>query len=154
MNPRYEEPSRFLSRRAAPVADPLQGTSPVVDLHDPTPADAREAARSLENMVSTAAFDIDDVVLAVSEAVTNALMHGVRPVVMRLWAARERIVAAISDHGSGPPDPFAGLLPTQGSDSGGLGLWMAHQVCDHITLATTQDGFTITLRFDTPGRGR
>jgi anti-sigma regulatory factor (Ser/Thr protein kinase) len=154
MNPRYEEPSRFLSRRAAPVADPLQGTSQVVDLHDPTPADAREAARSLENMVSTAAFDIDDVVLAVSEAVTNALMHGVRPVVMRLWAARERIVAAISDHGSGPPDPFAGLLPTQGSDSGGLGLWMAHQVCDHITLATTQDGFTITLRFDMPGRGR
>jgi anti-sigma regulatory factor (Ser/Thr protein kinase) len=153
-NPRYEDPSRFLAGRPAPIADPLQRTSPLVDLHNPTPADARDAARSLENMTSMAAFDIDDVVLAVSEAVTNALLHGLRPVAMRLWAARDRIIAAISDHGSGPADPFAGLLPTEGSDSGGLGLWMAHQVCDHITFATTQDGFTLTLRFDARGRGR
>jgi len=146
--------SRFLRRRPAPLADPLQGTSRLVELHDPTPADARDAARSLQNTAPAAAFDIDDVVLAVSEAVTNALMHGVRPVWMRLWAARERIIAAISDRGSGPPDPFAGLLPTQGSDSAGLSLWMAHQVCDHITYATSQDGFTITLQFHPRGKGR
>jgi anti-sigma regulatory factor (Ser/Thr protein kinase) len=112
------------------------------------PQPTRGAARTLENTTSTGAFDIDDVILAVSEAVTNALIHGVRPVSMRLWTAPDRIIAAISDHGSGPADPFAGLLPTEGSNSGGMGPWMAHQVCDHLTYATTEDGFTITLRFD------
>ncbi len=153
-NPHYEDPSRFLAGRPAPLADPLQRTPPLVELHDPTPADARAAARSLQDMTSAAAFDLDDVILAVNEAVTNALAHGVRPSAMRLWAGPDRIIAAVSDHGNGPADPFAGLLPTEGSTSGGLGLWMAHQMCDHISFATTEDGFTITLRFDARGRGR
>jgi anti-sigma regulatory factor (Ser/Thr protein kinase) len=151
-NPHYEDPGGFLAARPVPLADPLQHTRPLVDLHDPTPADARRAARSLEDLTTAAEFDIDDVVLAASEAVTNALTHGARPVTMRLWAARHRIIATISDHGSGPTDPFAGLLPTEGSQSGGLGLWIAHQVCDHVTIATTEDGFTITLQFDARGR--
>ena len=152
-NPSYEEPSRFLAGRPAPTADPLQRASPLLDLHNPTPADARNAVRSLQNLTSTATFDLDDVILAVSEAVTNALAHGARPVGMRVWAAPDRILAAVSDHGHGPADPFAGLQPTHGSDSGGVGLWMAHQICDHITFATTQDGFTITMQFGTHGNG-
>ena len=124
----------------------------MAELTNPTPAHARRAARSLQNLTSAADFDIDDVALAASEAVTNALTHGVQPVTMRLWAAPHRIIATISDHGSGPTDPFAGLLPTEGSQSGGLGLWIAHQVCDHVTIATTEDGFTLTLQFDAHGR--
>jgi len=151
-NPRFEDPSTFLAGRPPPLADPLQDTLPLAELTNPTPADARRAARSLQDRTSAADFDIDDVALAASEAVTNALTHGVQPVTMRLWAAPHRIIATISDHGSGPTDPFAGLLPTEGSQSGGLGLWIAHQVCDHVTIATTEDGFTLTLQFDAHGR--
>ena len=53
-------------------------------------------------------IDIDSLVLGVSEAVTNALIHGRRPVRFRLWLAPDRIVATVTDRGDGPADPFAG----------------------------------------------
>jgi hypothetical protein len=85
--------------------------------------------------------DITDLVLAVSEAVTNALTHGRPPVRLRLWIARERIVATVSD----PANPFAGLLPVTDIASAGLGLWFTHQLCSHVTVDTTDDQFTLRL---------
>jgi hypothetical protein len=43
---RYQEPADFLAQRPAGDVDPLEATTPpVVDLLDPTPAAARNAAR-------------------------------------------------------------------------------------------------------------
>ena len=51
-NPHYEDPSDFLTGRPVPLIDPLQHTPPLVDLHDPTPADARRAVRSPEELTT------------------------------------------------------------------------------------------------------
>ncbi|WP_433277543.1 anti-sigma factor RsbA family regulatory protein [Pseudonocardia xinjiangensis] len=145
-NPRYQEPADFLAQRPAGDVDPLEATTPpVVDLLDPTPAAARNAARAVGDATVLDEIEVDDTVLAVSEAVTNALAHGRPPVRLRLWSAPERVVASISDAGPGPSDPFAGLLPTRGTTSAGLGLWMIHRVCTHVTMGTTDRGFTIRL---------
>ena len=93
-------------------------------------------------------------VFTVSEAVTNALIHGRPPVRFRLWTAPDRIVATVTDRGDGPADPLAGLLPVTDPCSGGLGLWLTHQLCSHVTLDTTDDGFTIRLVVGTPQPGR
>jgi anti-sigma regulatory factor (Ser/Thr protein kinase) len=97
--------------------------------------------------------DIEHLVFAVSEAVTNALAHGRPPVRCRLWTAPDRAVATVTDRGDGPTDPFAGLLPVTDTSSAGLGLWLTHQLCSHVTLDTT-DGFTIRLVVGTPHLGR
>lgn len=70
--------------------------------------------------------------------------HGTPPVRLRLWSGRDRTVAAVTDRGRGPADPFAGLLPADSSPDG-AGLWLAHQMCGHVTLGCDDDGFTIHL---------
>jgi anti-sigma regulatory factor (Ser/Thr protein kinase) len=180
INPRYQDPAEFLTRRPPSQTDPVEVSSPpIIDLSNPTPADARDAVRTTSvtrprtfrsdptapltrqveapqpgaSQRETPQLDpteIEHLVFAVSEAVTNALTHGRPPVRFRLWTAKDHIVATVTDRGNGPADPFAGLLPATGTCSAGLGLWLTHQLCSHVTLDTTDDGFTIRLVVGTP----
>ncbi|MGX7827972.1 anti-sigma factor RsbA family regulatory protein [Actinokineospora sp. 24-640] len=148
-NPRFEDPSRFLAQRPLPAADPLEAGHPLTDLTNPSPSEARTAVRETAQGTALDHKAIENLIYAVSEAVTNGLCHGRPPVRLRLWTAPSRVVAAISDSGPGPADPFAGLLPASSTKTGGLGLWLAHQLCDHVTLSRGADGFTIRLSVDT-----
>jgi anti-sigma regulatory factor (Ser/Thr protein kinase) len=156
-NPRYEDPRQFLLHRSAD-AEPLESSAPRFDLLDPSPGDARRAVHACTDLAA-GALEIDDVVLCVNEAVTNALLHGRSPVRVRLWSSADRVVASVADRGTGPADPFVGLLPAGrrervGGGSAGLGLWMAHQMCSHLTLDRAADGFTVRMVFDAADAGR
>lgn len=145
-NPRYDDPAQFLlNRREATSADPLETAPPLVELADPSPAGARRAVRHASRASSVSDAEVEDFLVAVSEAVTNAIFHGLPPVRLRLWTGPDWIVATVTDHGPGPSQPFAGLLPTTGSPSSGLGLWLAHQTCSYVTLHSNENGFTIRL---------
>ncbi|MDN5747367.1 MAG: sensor histidine kinase [Pseudonocardia sp.] len=145
MSGRFEDPARFLRDRTATDADPLEAGPPAIDLVDPTPGAARRAVRDVGRGGALGADELDDLVMAVNEAVTNALRHGRPPVHLRVWPGPDRVVAAITDGGSGPADPFAGLLPATATSAGGLGLWLTHEICSHITLDSSDEGFTIRL---------
>jgi anti-sigma regulatory factor (Ser/Thr protein kinase) len=95
---------------------------------------------------------VEDLVTAVSETVVNAICHGRSPVGLRLWVARDRIVVTVTDQGSGPSDPFAGLLPAATALDGGLGLWLTHQLCSLVTF-DHRDSFTIRLIAGNPHPG-
>ena len=82
------------------------------------------------------------------------MTHGRSPVRFRLWRAPDRIVATVTGRGDGPADPFAGLLPVTDTCSAGCRLWLTHQLCGHVTLDTTDNGFTIGLVVGTPQPGR
>ena len=140
----YVDPVTYLTERRPVRPDPVQATPPFADLTAPTPAAARATVRAANTGIVTE-DDLEDLVVAVSEAVTNAMVHGRPPVGMRVWTGADRIVVTISDGGSGPRDPFAGLLPAAGRTSGGRGLWIAHQSCSHVTAETTPDGWTLRL---------
>jgi anti-sigma regulatory factor (Ser/Thr protein kinase) len=146
--PEYVPPQRFLTEPRPVVADPLQLTSPPVELKDPSPADAR-AAVTLVNRTATGtvldAEKVEDLQLAVTETVTNALRHGRPPVLVRFWAGADRVVVTVTDGGEGPTDPFAGLQAAAHAPLGGLGLWLAHQLCDHVALHREEGGFTVRL---------
>jgi anti-sigma regulatory factor (Ser/Thr protein kinase) len=89
---------------------------------------------------------LDDFLLAVDEMTSNALRHGRPPVGLRLWLSDDRIVCTISDCGPGFDDPFAGYGPAHGEDlsRGGMGLWLARQLCDHVDI-THDDGVRVRL---------
>lgn len=157
-NDRYTAPEEFLATRPAPRREVrAEAGPPTMELTDPTPATARRAARELSVRTTLRPDEVDDLVTAVSEAVTNALTHGAGPARLRLWSEPHRVVATVHDRGPGPADPFAGLLPTADTATGGLGLWIIHQICDQVTLDRAVDGFTLRLVVGAPDptqRGR
>lgn len=149
-NPHFEQPADFLTQRPVPSTDPLEATPPIVELIDPVPAAARRAVVNVARFSRLGHDEVDDLVLAVSEAVTNGICHGRPPVRLRLWASLDRVVATVTDRGQGPTDPLAGLMPTTDTISGGVGLWLMHQICSHVTFVTDDEGFTIRLIVGVP----
>ncbi|GAA1756293.1 sensor histidine kinase [Luedemannella helvata] len=143
-SPSYTEPAAFLMESRPPADDPIQRGRPVVELTDPLPASARQAVVAADPGTLPAGA-VDNLVVAVSEIVTNAIAYGQAPVRLRLWAGADRIVVTVSDQGPGPKDPYAGLLPRSDGEPGGLGLWLTHQLCDHVTLDRRDTGFAIRL---------
>ncbi|MDX8029250.1 sensor histidine kinase [Lentzea sp. BCCO 10_0856] len=130
---------------STPVPDVLEQAAPRVSLINPTPAAVREAVGAAIAGTLLTEDNAHDVVYAASEIVTNGLSHGVAPVRFRLWADDSRVVVTVTDQGSGPVDPLAGLVPTAASRSAGLGLWILHRTCDYVSMGRDEDGFTVRV---------
>lgn len=145
----YTEPRSYLTEPRPMLLDPVQRSAPMVELTDPTPAQARAAVYAADRG-QLPVDDVEDLVVAVSETVTNALRHGRPPVRMSLWSADDRIVVTVNDAGEGPADPFAGLLPATSGSPGGLGLWISYQSCNHVAMHRGPDGFTLRLTAGNP----
>jgi anti-sigma regulatory factor (Ser/Thr protein kinase) len=144
---RYQEVPVFEGLPPAP--DPLEASEPIVELTDRTAADARHAlARVGPGRITDTA--LADLIAGTSEAVSNALCHGVPPSTVRIWAAPDRIVVHVHDTGPGPTDPLAGLVPaSHRTSSAGWGLWVLHQLDIDAALIHTSNGFTVRLRAGT-----
>lgn len=141
---RYEEPAIFAG---LPVrVDPLAATPPLVGLDDVAPAEARGA---LDGIARSRVDDetLHHLALGLSEALTNAIVHGRAPTSVRIWGTADRIVVHVRDRGPGPRSPLAGLVPSDSALSAGLGLWLTHQLTEiDVALIRADDGFTVQLR--------
>ena len=150
-NPLFTEPADYLRALPAP-AEPLEETPPRLQASRVTDFIGLRHAVAAELAVVPAADDlVQDFLLAVDEMTSNALRHGGQPVDLRLWVGVDRIVCTIGDSGTGWDDPFAGYGPAHGEDltRGGMGLWLARQLCDHVDITSGPDGALVrlTLRF-------
>lgn len=142
----YQEPREFLTGAVTPVPDPIEASAPMVERADPSPRHARAAIGALQETARIDDDDLKGLLLSVSEAVSNALLHGRPPVLLQAWAEPGRIVVTVGDHGPGPADPAAGLVPAdRPAGAGGLGMWMMHQMCAYVSLLRGPDGFTVRL---------
>jgi anti-sigma regulatory factor (Ser/Thr protein kinase) len=145
---RYQHPVDFLKHQRNNPADPVERTTPAVELVDPSPATARATVAGFARHERLPTAEIDNLVFATNEAVTNALMHGRPPTLLRLWAQPGRVTVTVTDTGPGPSDPLVGLLlpgPCPGPGSGPrLGLWLSHQLVD-VAHRHHRDGYTIRL---------
>jgi anti-sigma regulatory factor (Ser/Thr protein kinase) len=85
-------------------------------------------------------------VLAVNEVITNAVLHagGHGRATLRLiggWAW-----CTVSDSGPGLPAKYLTMPATpEAFEVGGRGVWLAHRLCDEVTVATGPIGTTIGL---------
>jgi anti-sigma regulatory factor (Ser/Thr protein kinase) len=141
---RYQNVLQFQGLAAAP--DPLEQSTPLIELTDSWPAEARHAlARVGRGRLPEAV--VDNLLIGTSEAVTNALLYGDPPATVRIWAAPNRIVVHVHDNGPGPANPLAGLIPPASSAADAeLGLWLTHQLDIDVALIYGDDGFTVRLR--------
>ncbi|MGY1916960.1 anti-sigma factor RsbA family regulatory protein [Blastococcus sp. SYSU DS0973] len=146
-SPGFQEPADFVRRLPLP-REPVEDAAPDVAIEDsPSLAVLR---RELRGVVESRVPDPDqaaDLHFAVSEIASNAFRHGSRPVSARVWATADRLVCTISDHGGGFDVPFAGFRPAHGVDlaNGGMGLWLARKLWDHVDVLPEQVGCTVRL---------
>ena len=89
-----------------PAPPSLHGASPHVTLVDHSlhgPAQARSAVAACAARLGLDA-DADDLLLVVSELVTNAVLHGLPPVRVRLRSAADALSVEVFDQGHVLPD--------------------------------------------------
>jgi anti-sigma regulatory factor (Ser/Thr protein kinase) len=134
---------RFLDVPRHPVED----AEPALSMLEPTPATARRTVRDLAVRSGLSPTGQECVILATSEAVTNAWIHGRPPVLLRAWTQPGGVTIAVSDNGAGP-DPLVGMLAAPSDRSSGRGMWMLHLLLSDIYHRRDQGGYTITFTVD------
>jgi anti-sigma regulatory factor (Ser/Thr protein kinase) len=146
-NSAFLDPAAYV--RALPTPrEPLEDTRPAVAVVDaPSLPDFRHRLTGPLSSLVPDEEQLEDLRLAVSEVAANAFRHGKRPVSGRLWADGRKLVCEITDSGTTFDNPLAGFLPAHGFDlgRGGMGLWLARKLFDHVDLLAGPHGFTVRL---------
>jgi anti-sigma regulatory factor (Ser/Thr protein kinase) len=149
-NPAFEDPRQFLANRPATWRDPMETRSPSRELVNPNAGEVRLVIAELSRSVTLTETQIQDLQLATTEAITNALLYGKLPVQVRIWDGPDRLLVTVTDAGPGPSDPYAGLRPVAPAALRGRGLWLIHQLCSYVTLERSPTGFTVRMLAGTP----
>jgi anti-sigma regulatory factor (Ser/Thr protein kinase) len=149
-NDDYLEPSAYLARSGPPPPPPA---AVQLDLAVTGPGRLVVVRRLLRRWADLHEMGdhAGDVVLAVGEAVTNALQHGTPPVRVRAWTADRLARVQVHDRGLTPIPATAGYQRPPPELDCGYGLWVARQLADVVTTRTDRGGTTITLDFPLPG---
>lgn len=129
--------------------DLLESRRPDLELADPSAAAARAALRELTVPVDLTSSQLQELLLAATETVTNAWRHGRPPVRLRVWSDPARVRVAVTDAGPGP-HPLVGLLPPERHGDSGRGVWLLHQLMDEVHHHQHDDGYTIQFVLDAP----
>jgi len=110
-------------------------------------AGLRQATRAcLRGVASEAA---DDVVLALNEAATNAILYGSRggqPVQVVVHVNHDVIEASVLDHGPDLPTQPPTDADTDALGVRGRGLWLLGRLVDEVRLERVRHGTRVTLR--------
>lgn len=123
---------------------------PMMESHALTsPSELAEARRTIANAVSDSAVtDLDSLILACSEALTNAVKHGGRGE-YALYMSGECLQVLVRDYGPGIDFralPKATLIQGFSTTSTmGLGFTIMLEVCDRVVLATDSHGTMVLL---------
>lgn len=137
-NQRYQD-----SAKLEVSVDPMEQAPAAVTLVEPSQAEARHTVRA----IGRGHLDeetLADLELAVSEAVSNARLHGRPPLSVHVWVTADRVVVRVRDSGPGTTDRLVGMVPTSNSVAGtGMGLWLAHQLGIDVDLLHDDGGFTV-----------
>jgi anti-sigma regulatory factor (Ser/Thr protein kinase) len=146
-SPDFREPADYVRSLPRP-REPAENAEPVLVIGDaPALADLRHrlGAALAEHVPDV--LQREDLHLGVSEVAANAFRHGRRPVAARIWTDQHVLVCAITDSGTRFDNPMAGYLPARGFDlgRGGMGLWLARKLWDHVDVLGGAAGLTVRL---------
>jgi anti-sigma regulatory factor (Ser/Thr protein kinase) len=94
--------------------------------------------------------DLEDLLLAINEAATNAILHGSgdgHPVDVTVHVRGGWIEASVLDRGpTRPGGDYGDRTDPQASHVGGRGLWIIGRLVDEVRLERVDEGTRITLR--------
>jgi anti-sigma regulatory factor (Ser/Thr protein kinase) len=91
----------------------------------------------------------DEVVLALNEVATNAVLHGSsggQPIQVVVHVDDNWIEASVLDHGPQPPPGVSAESDTHELRAGGRGLWLLGRLVDEVRIERVRLGTRVTLR--------
>ena len=91
----------------------------------------------------------DDVVLALHEAATNAMLYGSsgdQPIQVAVHVNHDWVEASVLDHGPQPPASLPAAADPDELRAGGRGLWLLRRLVDEVRLERVKLGTRVTLR--------
>jgi anti-sigma regulatory factor (Ser/Thr protein kinase) len=141
-NPDFVEPSLFLRAAEPAWDDALVDVTGVID----RVGDARSLVRELCGG-EVSEHTLSDIVMAVSELVTNSLEYAATAAALRAWTTPTHVVVEIADTGRGFDATFAGYVPPSPANIGGRGLWLARAVSDDLTIRQDEGGTAVRVFF-------
>jgi anti-sigma regulatory factor (Ser/Thr protein kinase) len=147
VNPGFQDPGSYVPALPLP-REPAEDGDPVFAVDDArTLAGLRHQIGAVIASLVPDRDQQEDLHLGASEIAANAFRHGVRPVSARVWAEGNRLICVISDRGTAYSDPFSGFTPAHGLDlsHGGMGLWLARKLWDHVDVLPTAEGLSVRL---------
>jgi len=118
----------------------------------PDPAKLHHVRRAVREMAPrlVAPERVADVMLAVSEAVNNAILHARQPAVradepirVRLAASRDHLCVDVVDRGGG----FAPGERAPRTTGLGIGLWLIDRLADRARVESGSEGTRVTMCF-------
>jgi anti-sigma regulatory factor (Ser/Thr protein kinase) len=148
----YENPLEFCRRLDAAVRRPRG--EPSVELSF-GPDGLSAVRRAMGSFAGAAGLDrtrAGELMLAVNEIATNAVVHGRSPATLRIWHADGEVIVEVSDEGDGIRDVLAGQLMPSPSRPGGRGLWLSRLLCDAVEVRNGS-GCTVALHANAPSAG-
>ena len=143
-NTRFGDPADLLAGLATVVRPPPEATTLVCASR----AAVSGARRLVHALGADAGLDpdaVDDVALAVTEVLTNALLHGEPPALLHVYDEHDTWVCHVQDSGLAPIDPLIGLLPPDEPSDHGYGLWLARQLCAAVDVGSDASGTHVRL---------
>jgi anti-sigma regulatory factor (Ser/Thr protein kinase) len=111
-------------------------------------SEVRARVRSHARQAGLPEARANDLVLAVSEVAANTLRHARSAGTLTIWHDDREIVCEIRDAGV-IADPLVGRRQPSADALAGHGLWLVHQLCDHVELTSGKDGTTIRMHMRT-----
>jgi serine/threonine-protein kinase RsbW len=117
---------------------------------EPTTSSLPELRRAVARSLGEVDDDLAaDVLLALDEAVSNAVRHGSRggePVVVSVDADGEWVEMTVRDGGPTPRLPRLPAEPPPVLHTGGRGLWLILQLVDEVRLQRVGEGTRLIMR--------
>lgn len=132
----------------APVDSRLSGRSLDLDL-PAVVASCPRARHAVRAALAGAAVEMSAVDLAVTEAVTNVVVHAYRDRDAADEPGRVRVTLDLDAVGArvAVADDGLGMAPRDDSPGLGLGLSLIANVCDELEIDQRADGTTVHMRF-------
>lgn len=135
---RYLEPEALLGQLAIALPEPAKPPTLVLE----GVVSPRVGRLAFADAAAAGGFDPDrvgELELAISELLTNAILHGGGGATMRVWTG-DTLECIVDDSGVGSDDVLLGFGPPSLGATGGYGLWCARQVFDQVELSRSPLG--------------
>src|SRR5436305_10286303 len=96
----------------------------------------------LGNAIALEGWELQCLLMSITEVATNALRHGEPPIVLRLWIDQEpaALVCEISNAGHWRPAPGFGLVPPVSTAPSRFGMWAVRLLCSIVQVRTGRSG--------------
>lgn len=149
-NPAFADPMAVLAGLSDVAPPPAEATTLECSRHSDVAA-TRRLVRAHGAEIGLDPRLVDDLELAVSEILTNALLHGSPPTLVHLYEEADMWVCHVQDGGGLPVDPLAGVVPPAEPSDHGYGLWLARQLVAAVDVGTDRTGTHVRLHARMPG---